>query len=174
MSLPVKLSDELVLEARLAAKEQERSIAGQVEFWAKLGRSIDSLLEGRALRRLQAQENLQPLSELIRTVEEPEGRARLKAYLDSEPFPHFEAHPTRKGFLIRHDKDGSRSVGRFVQRKFQVESAEPLPVVEALERRKAGSDPQKVFVQRESRPGRFKTPRNSPQKTTRHADTIKA
>jgi hypothetical protein len=38
MSQPVKLSDALVLDARLAGEVQERSIAGQVEFWAKLGR----------------------------------------------------------------------------------------------------------------------------------------
>ena len=38
MSQPVKLSDALVLDARLAGEAVERSIAGQVEFWARLGR----------------------------------------------------------------------------------------------------------------------------------------
>ena len=38
MSQPVKLSDSLVLDARLAGEAVERSIAGQVEFWARLGR----------------------------------------------------------------------------------------------------------------------------------------
>ena len=37
MGQPVKLSDALVLDARIAAEAQERSIAGQIEFWAKLG-----------------------------------------------------------------------------------------------------------------------------------------
>jgi len=37
MSQPVKLSDALVLETRLAGEIVERSIAGQVEFWARLG-----------------------------------------------------------------------------------------------------------------------------------------
>ena len=46
MSQPVKLSDQLVLDARLAGKATERSIAGQVEFWAKLGRAIEPLLHG--------------------------------------------------------------------------------------------------------------------------------
>jgi hypothetical protein len=50
MSQPVKLSDELVLDARLTAEIAERSIAGQIEFWAQLGRAIEPLLEGsRAL-----------------------------------------------------------------------------------------------------------------------------
>lgn len=43
----MKLSDDLVLDARLAGEVVERSIAGQVEFWAKLGRSVELLLEGR-------------------------------------------------------------------------------------------------------------------------------
>ena len=44
MSQPVKLSDELVLDARLTSKAAERSIAGQIEFWAQLGRAIEPLV----------------------------------------------------------------------------------------------------------------------------------
>ena len=40
MSQPVKLSESLVLDARLAGDAVERSIAGQVEFWARLGLSL--------------------------------------------------------------------------------------------------------------------------------------
>lgn len=58
------------------------------------------------------------LSEATRTIDTPVGRARLKAYLDSQPFPHFEAHLTVKGALIRIDEDGTRTAGRFVDRKF--------------------------------------------------------
>lgn len=118
MSQPVKLSDGLVLAARMAAEVQVRSIAGQVEYWAKLGRSIDELLEGRVQQRLADDRNRKSLSELVETVEGPEGQARLKAYLDSRPFPHFEAHPTRKGVLVRTDANGRRTVGRFVNRRF--------------------------------------------------------
>ena len=39
MSQPVKLSDSLVLDARLASEVVERSIAGQIEFWARVGRA---------------------------------------------------------------------------------------------------------------------------------------
>ena len=44
MSQAVKLSDALVLDARVAGEVVERSIAGQVEFWARLGRSVEVLL----------------------------------------------------------------------------------------------------------------------------------
>jgi hypothetical protein len=123
MSQPVKLSDALVLEARVAAEAQERSIAGQVEYWAKIGRSVSELLNGRVQQRLVANQAEKSLSEIIETVDKPEGRARLKVYLESRPFPHFEAHPTRKGLLIRVEEDGRRSVGRFRNRQF-IEAAE--------------------------------------------------
>lgn len=110
----------------MEADAQERSIAGQVEYWAKLGRSISGLLEGRAQERLINSRNRKSLSELVESVDGPKGQARLKAYLDSRPFPHFEAHPTRKGLLIRIDADGRRRVGRFKNRQF-VEIVEARP-----------------------------------------------
>ena len=129
MSQPVKLSDALVLDARLAGKAQQRSIAGQVEFWARLGRSLDELLEGRAKTALGENREQKSLSELVSSVSAVEGRMRLKAYLDSRPFPHFEPHPTRRGFLVRIEQDGTRSVGRFVNRQFVVDREAVVPTV---------------------------------------------
>jgi hypothetical protein len=44
MGQPVKLSDTLVLDARLVGEATERSIASQIEFWAKLGRAMERFL----------------------------------------------------------------------------------------------------------------------------------
>jgi hypothetical protein len=63
-------------------------------------------------------EKLKSIYECLRVVGTPEGDAMLKAYLDSEPFPHFEGHPTVKGALIRIEEDGKRTAGKFVDRKF--------------------------------------------------------
>lgn len=122
MPLPVKLSDALVLDARLAAEVEQRSIAGQVEYWASLGKLVDALLDGQNRTEVLQKSKAKPLSELIATIGTAEGDSRLKAYLESEPFPHFEPHPTRKGILIRTEADGTRSIGRFVDRAFVVES----------------------------------------------------
>ena len=122
MSQPVKLSDALVLDARLAAELQERSIAGQVEYWAKLGQAIDGMLNGVQAMALRRVGGARPLSELVAEVGTSAGEKKLHAYLQSEPFPHFDVHPTHAGFLIRTDEDGTRSVGRFVDRQFVVDS----------------------------------------------------
>ena len=87
MSQPVKLSDNLVLDARLAGEVVERSIAGQVEFWARLGRSIDQLLEGQQVFALCRSAGVRPLSELLATVNAPAGRQRFATYLETLPFP---------------------------------------------------------------------------------------
>jgi len=115
----VKLSDSLVLDARLAGEAWERSIAGQVEFWARLGRSLELLLGGQQVLALSRNAAARPLSACIESVDSPEGRERLSAFLDSLPFPHFEPHPDHAGLLVRIDADGSRTVGRFRNRQFQ-------------------------------------------------------
>jgi DNA-binding CsgD family transcriptional regulator len=125
MPLPVKLSDALVLDARLAAEVEQRSIAGQVEYWAKLGRIVDALIDGRTRGAVFQGKATRPLSELVAGIETSEGRARLKAHLESESFPHFEPHPTRRGVLARIEADGSRSIGRFVNREFVAEAGDP-------------------------------------------------
>lgn len=116
----MKLSDALVLDARIAGEVEERSIAGQVEFWAKLGRSLDLLLEGRQVLALRRNAGTQPLSEALASVNTSSGRKRLADTLASQPYPHFKSHPGKPGLLIRTDEDGKQAVGRFVNRVFSV------------------------------------------------------
>jgi len=119
MSQPVKLSDELVLDARRTAPVAERSIAGQIEFWAQLGRAIEPLLAGASALALRRAGAVRPLSECLAAVDSKKGRQRLAAYLKSQPFPHYEPHPKSPGLLVRIDQDGTRTVGRFVGREFR-------------------------------------------------------
>ena len=116
--MPVKLSDSLVLDARLAGEAMERSISGQVEFWARLGRAIDPILNGTQAMAASRRGASRRLVDLLAEVESATGRARLAEHLDSLPFPHFSAHPERVGLLVRIEADGTRTVGRFVNRVF--------------------------------------------------------
>jgi len=119
MSQPVKLSESLVLDARLAGGAVERSIAGQVEFWARLGRSVELLLDGQHVLALCRNAGARPLSACLESVDSPEGRQRVADLLESGPFPHYQSHPDRPGLLVRIDANGDRTVGRFVNRQFQ-------------------------------------------------------
>jgi hypothetical protein len=51
-AMPIKLSGELVEEARNSAKLFHRSLTGQIEHWAAIGRAIESQLSGEALEHL--------------------------------------------------------------------------------------------------------------------------
>ncbi len=133
MSQPVKLSDALVLDARLTGEVFQRSIAGQIEFWARLGRSVEESLNGRQVLALTKENAATPLSELIATIGTPEGQRRVSNYLRTLPFPHYEAHPTESGLLIRTEENGHRSAGRFVNRQFVVDDSVILSPVAAAE-----------------------------------------
>src|SRR6516164_3724673 len=117
MSQPVKVSDTLVLDARLMGEATQRSIAGQIEFWARLGRAIETLLRGDQVLALSKAGRANPLSACLRSVDSPEGRERLARHLKSLPYPHYE--PAPGGLLVRIEENGKRTTGRFVNRKFQ-------------------------------------------------------
>jgi len=119
MGQPVKLSDALVLDARVVGKAAERSIAGQIEFWARVGKAVEAVLRGDRVLQLKKRGEAVPLSSLLESVGTRAGRKRVKAHLAARPFPHFEPAPGRKGFLVRIDADGKRTVGRFVDREFR-------------------------------------------------------
>ena len=120
MSQPVKLSDSLVLDARLAAEVVERSIAGQIEFWARIGRAVEPLLQGEQVMALCRDASAQPLSACLDSVDSTKGRRRVAEFLRTQPYPHYEPAPSAPGLLVRIEAGGKRTVGRFVNRKFQV------------------------------------------------------
>ena len=120
MSQPVKLSDALVLDARLTGRAAERSIAGQIEFWAKLGRAVEPLIQGVQSMALSNAADARPLSECIESVGTKIGQQRLAEHLRTLPFPHYEPAPGSPGLLIQIDEDGARRTGRFVNRKFKI------------------------------------------------------
>jgi len=120
MSQPVKLSDELVQEARAIGEIAKRSIAGQIEFWVTLGRTVELFLRGPELLRLlrvRKADNL-ALSKALSAAGTPEGNKMVAEFLGSQPFPHYEASLEAPGLLVRIEKNGKRTVGRFVQRRF--------------------------------------------------------
>ena len=119
MGQPVKLSDALVLDARVVGEAAERSIASQIEYWARVGKALEPLLRGDQVLRLKQRGEAIPLSELLKSVDSKAGQERVKAHLASRPFPHFEPAPGRSGLLVRIDEDGKRIVGRFVNREFR-------------------------------------------------------
>lgn len=119
MGQPVKLSDDLVIDARMVGKAMKRPIAGQVEFWARLGSALEPLLKGTTAIALARRGGTRPLSKCLADVGTAAGRRRLSAALAAQPFPHYVADPDQAGVLIRIEESGRRTRGRFVNRVFK-------------------------------------------------------
>ena len=118
MGQPVKLSDELVDDARAVVPFSLRSIAGQIEFWAGLGKSIEPLLRGDRALSLQKAGGERPLSQLLLEVETAKGRKRLESTLTKRPYPHYKPVLDHPDLICRIEEDGKETVGRFVGREF--------------------------------------------------------
>ena len=106
------------MEARIAGEAMERSIAGQVEFWARIGRGVEELLTGKQMKVLGHEASAGSIADRLDSVDTPAGRQRVKEYLASQPFPRYFEHPEGKGLLIREEEGGKRVSGRFVNREF--------------------------------------------------------
>jgi len=117
MSQPVKLSNQLVLDARLTGTAAKRSIAGQIEFWAGLGRAVETVLRGSEVVALQ-NVAARPLSEVLREVGTPIGDRRLADVLAAQPYPHYTPALGAPGLLMRVSENGTETLGRFVNKKF--------------------------------------------------------
>lgn len=96
----------------------ERSIAGQIEFWAGLGRAVVPLLRHHQIRALKKSGTQVALERLLESVDTEEGHQRVRRYLESRPYPRFEDCPGESGVLMKIDEDGTRAKGRFVNRVF--------------------------------------------------------
>ena len=118
MGQPVKLSDELVNDARAVVPFSRRSIAGQIEFWAGLGKSIEPLLRGDRALSLQMSVGERLLSDLLAEVGTSTGRKRLEATLEKRPYPHFKPVAGHPDLICRIEEDGRETVGRFDGREF--------------------------------------------------------
>jgi len=112
MTQTVELPDELVREARRRGELASLSPEEQIVLWVELGRSLDKAV------REDGNGSSQTLAESLAEVGTPAGRERLRQFLASEPFPHYQ-QADQPGNLVKIDEDGTRTVGRFVGREFQ-------------------------------------------------------
>ena len=51
----------------------------------------------------------QRIQQILDSVDTPAGRERVRAFLESVPFPQYGQHPTRRNLLIRIDASGNRT-----------------------------------------------------------------
>lgn len=123
--MPVKLSDDLVRDAREEAKAADRSITSQIEHWARLGRNVENILRHEDVL------NLKRASEKDDALGPPPTRRAVLAALRriASDGPRTELATTLmkgrtvyqdagEGRIERIERDGTRTVGRIINRRF--------------------------------------------------------
>lgn len=134
MSMPVKLSDELVLSARREAALTERSITAQIEYWAKLGRALERALSheevlainathGDLRQAFVAPERQRSVRAVMQAILATDERNTVQAIIHASKQPVYETDPQRVGGIVQVSADGKRIAGRFVQRRFVPDKA---------------------------------------------------
>lgn len=120
----VKLSDQGVIRyVKSEARVSDRSMAGQVEHWVKIGQAVEAILGNAEVKVLK--ENLpfflkqvstqsvesKIVSSVTQIMMSPD-REAVKAKILAPGVPVYEADPAHPGKVIRIMPDGTRASGR--------------------------------------------------------------
>jgi ParD-like antitoxin of type II bacterial toxin-antitoxin system len=129
MGMAVKLSDDLVKEARQEAEVTDRSLTSQIEHWARLGRKVERVLQHEEILNLKraGETPLTPptrraVMSALRRVASEGSRPELAATLREGRTVYQDAGDGR---VERIERDGTRTVGRFVNRRFTADEPKP-------------------------------------------------
>jgi hypothetical protein len=139
MPQPVKLSDELIETARATADDARRSLAGQIEHWASIGRAVEGMLTANdvhALKRFSAAANpggasnqREAIVNALVAALRPEIPSLIPSRIATVNPVRYGTDPVFPGLTIRVDADGAKTPGRFIGRSFvplaELQSARP-------------------------------------------------
>jgi hypothetical protein len=113
--MPIQLSEDLVQQAREEAKAADRSITSQIEHWVRLGQSLETLLRHETCKAPIPPPTRQRILDALRDVAGESARGELAASITDGRVVYQD---DGNGRIERIDRDGSRSVGRIVDRHF--------------------------------------------------------
>ena len=126
MAQPVKVGDALIAAARAAAGENHRSMSAQVEHWALLGRAVEKTLttgDVVALKRSEGQLDANARARVAEALSNALDATRsnlARTTIGLRDPVRYETDPALPGLLIQRQPDGSRRIGRMVNREFVV------------------------------------------------------
>lgn len=127
MPVAIKLSDSLAEDARAASEGADRSLTGQVEHWARLGKAVEPLFTPptiAALKKaggdLSALEDERERARIIGILDAFHGTSReiLREKLNLSGKSLIEPDPGVPGGFIRFNPDGTSQKGLIQGREF--------------------------------------------------------
>lgn len=127
-AVAIKISADLAESARTEASHADRSLTGQIEHWAKLGRVFETLVPAQMatiLKRtngdIEAIEDPVMKQRVLAAIEAVHGQTHFQgasANLLKSGGTRYETDPANPSGIIQVKPDGSRVRGSFVGRTF--------------------------------------------------------
>jgi hypothetical protein len=128
MSTAIKVSETLAEEARAAAIDADRSLTGQLEHWARLGKAVEPLFNsamvsvlkrcGGDLSKIDEEAEKAKVLEVFERFRSAPPYSRVSEFLATTDGPLYEVAPESPGEIVQVSADGSRIKGRLVDRVF--------------------------------------------------------
>ncbi len=127
MPIAIKVSDALAEEARAASQDADRSLTGQVEHWARLGKAVEPHFSASTIAFLKKNGGL--LSPEEEQVAIKQTLAALEEFRKNPPYDKmrevifksgfvYEADPNDPAGVVKLFKDGTKIAGKIVDREF--------------------------------------------------------
>lgn len=124
---PIRLQDELMQAAALAAERFHRSTAEQIEYWAEMGRNIDHMLNPDDLLAISAglaKITVEPVTStpvdpasIFQSLENDRASGMLPQTVTGSAI-RYQASDTHPGYLEQIHPDGRIQTGKFQSGEF--------------------------------------------------------
>lgn len=132
---PIRLEHELMQAAARVGRQQHRSAAEQVEYWAALGRRLVGLLDPESLTAVAAglaQVRIEPVAgapidpeRVYAALRSTTRTAQLAADLAAQHPVRYRASAAHPGYLEAVDAEGRVTVGQFKDGQFVAQAVAP-------------------------------------------------
>lgn len=132
MSIPIRVSDELMEDAKQQIKMSLRSVTKQIEFWANIGKEaemnmtpadIAALVNGEVeIKVLRKKSEPIDFENVFGEIESDRKSGKIKEKVIKDNI-WYEENNKIPGMFFRMTKEGGKTLGKFVDGKFVPEKS---------------------------------------------------
>ncbi len=132
MSIPIRVSDELMEDAKQQIKMSLRSVTKQIEFWANIGKEaemnmtpadIAALVNGEVeIKVLRKKSEPIDFENVFSEIESDRKSGKIKEKVIKDNI-WYEENNKIPGMFFRMTKEGGKTLGKFVDGKFVPEKS---------------------------------------------------
>lgn len=132
MSIPIRVSDELMEDAKQQIKMSLRSVTKQIEFWANIGKEAEmnmtpadvaALVNGEVeIKVLRKKSEPVDFDSVFGEIESDRKSGKIKDKVIKDNI-WYEENSKNPGMFFRMTRDGGKTLGRFIDGKFVPEKS---------------------------------------------------